>query len=94
MRQLVITPKFKRSFRKLVFDNPKLQERIEDTLQQMQEDVFLPRLATHSLEGKLSGLSACSCGYDCRIVFSLEIDHKTDEEVIILLDIDTHLELY
>lgn len=94
MRQLVITPKFKRSFRKLVLPNPQLQERIEDTLEQMQEDIFLPRLATHSLEGELSGLSACSSGYDCRIVFSLEIDRQTEEEVIILLDIDTHDEVY
>lgn len=94
MRQLVITPKFKRLFCKLALLNPQLQERIEDTLQQMQEDVFLPRLATHSLQGELSGLSACSCGYDCRIVFSLEIDHETNEEVIILLDIDTHHDVY
>lgn len=94
MRQLVLTPKFKRSFRKFVLRNSKLQERIENTLQQMQEDVFLPGLSTHSLQGELSGLKACSCGYDCRIVFSIEIDNETKEEVIILLDIGTHDEVY
>ncbi|MCP2727576.1 hypothetical protein NJ959_03680 [Symplocastrum sp. BBK-W-15] len=41
MRLLVLTPKFKRSFRKFVKRNPALQERIEETLQQM-ESVFIP----------------------------------------------------
>ncbi len=60
----------------------------------MQEDVFLPRLGTHSLQGELAGLRACSCGYDCRIVFSLEMDNETNEDVIILLNIGTHDEVY
>ena len=94
MRQLILTSKFKRAFRKFVLRNPKLQKRIEDTLKQMQEDVFAPRLGTHSLKGELKGLKACSCGYDCRIVFSLETDKDTTEEVIILLDLGTHDEVY
>jgi addiction module RelE/StbE family toxin len=94
MRQLVLTPKFKRSFRKFVLRNPKLEKKIEQVLVKMQEDVFGSQLSTHSLEGKLSGLKACSCGYDCRIVFSIEISQKTQEEVIILLDIGTHDEVY
>jgi mRNA interferase YafQ len=94
MRQLVLTPKFKRSFRKFVLRNSKLQKRIEEILQQMQEDVFASKLGTHSLKGELLGLKACSCGYDCRILFSLEIDKETKEEVIILLDIGTHDEVY
>lgn len=40
MRSLVLTPKFKRAFRKFVKRNTDLQERIEDTLQQMEADVF------------------------------------------------------
>lgn len=94
MRQLVLTPKFKRSFRKFVLRNPNLQKRIEDTLQLMQEDKYLPKLSTHSLKGELFGLKACSCGYDCRIVFSLEIIKETREEVILLLDVGTHDEVY
>jgi addiction module RelE/StbE family toxin len=94
MRQLVLTPKFKRSFRKFVLGNPKLQKKIEQVLGKMREDVFCSQLSTHSLQGKLSGLKACSCGYDCRIVFSIEIVQKTQEEVIILLDIGTHDEVY
>ncbi len=42
MRLLVLTPKFKRAFRKFVKRNADLQQRIEDTLQQMATDVFAP----------------------------------------------------
>ncbi len=94
MRKLVLTQKFERSFRKLVLRNSQLQARIESILQQMQDDIFLPQLGTHTLKGELSGLKACSCGYDCRIVFSLEIDSKTKEEAIILVDIGTHDDVY
>lgn len=94
MRQLVLTPKFKRAFRKFVKRNPEIQQRIEESLQQMEADVFLPSLSTHKLGGKLDGLQSCSCGYDCRIVFSIEEDTETNNEVIVLLDIGTHDEVY
>ena len=93
-RELVLTPKFKRAFRKLVRRNTRLQKRIEDTLIKMQEDIFAASLGTHKLSGTLEGLRACSCGYDCRIVFSLESDPTSDSQVIVLLDIGTHDEVY
>jgi len=71
-REIILTPKFKRAFRKFVRRNKKIQKDIEDTLEQMQEDIFSTSLSTHKLSGTLEGLRACSCGYDCRIVFSLE----------------------
>ncbi len=71
MKNLVLSSKFKRSFRKFVSRDKSLQKRIE-TLLQMRVDVFSPNLATHKLEGELKGLMACSCGYDCRIIFSLK----------------------
>jgi mRNA interferase YafQ len=94
MRLLVLTPKFKRAFRKFVKRNNALQQRIEYTLEQMEADVFSSNLGTHNLSGKLEGLQSCSCGYDCRIVFSIEQDPETNSEVIILLDIGTHDEVY
>jgi mRNA interferase YafQ len=94
MRSLVLTPKFKRAFRKFVKRNSDLQQRIEETLQQMEADVFAPTLGTHKLSGKLDGLQSCSCGYDCRVVFSIEQDPETKSEVIVLLDIGTHDEIY
>lgn len=91
---MVLTPKFKRAFRKFVKRNADLQKRIEDTLVQMEADVFAPNLGTHKLSGKLDGLQSCSCGYDCRIVFSIEQNTQSDSEVIVLLDIGTHDEVY
>ncbi|MFM6281257.1 MAG: type II toxin-antitoxin system YafQ family toxin, partial [Dolichospermum sp.] len=73
MRELVLTPKFKRAFRKFVKRDPQLETKIIQTLELMQENVFASQLSTHSLQGKLLGLKACSCGYDCRILFTLEI---------------------
>jgi len=94
MRELVLTPKFKRVFRKFVTRNKKLQKRIEETLEQMNKDVFAAHLGTHKLGGELSGLYACICGYDCRIVFSIESNKENNSEVIVLLDIGTHDEVY
>jgi len=94
MRLLVITPKFRRAYRKFVKKSPKLCNHIDELFLKMQADIFLPDLGTHKLSGILSGLWACSCGYDCRIVFTLETDEKTGNEVILLLDIGTHNEVY
>ncbi len=93
-RALVLTPKFKRSFRKFVRRNARLQKRIKDTLVQMQEDVFAPSLGTHKLSGTLEGLRACRCGYNCRIVFSIERNPIGGAQAIVLLDIGTHDEVY
>ncbi|WP_416672059.1 type II toxin-antitoxin system RelE/ParE family toxin [Egbenema bharatensis] len=92
--RLALTPKFQRAFRRFVKRNPGLQQRIKETLRQMEVDVFAPRLGTHKLSGKLDGLRSCSCGYDCRIVFAIELDAADDSEVIVLLDIGTHDEVY
>ena len=93
MRELVLTPKFKRSFKKFVKRNSSLETKIIQILQLMKEDVFATQLSTHSLQGKLSGLKACSCGYDCRILFTVETS-QDQTELIVLLDIGTHSEVY
>ncbi len=93
-RELVLTAKFKRAFRKSVRHNARLQKRIEDTLMQMQKDIFMPSLGTHKLSGALEGLRASSCGYNCRIVFSIEQNPVDGVQVIVLLDIGTHDEVY
>jgi mRNA interferase YafQ len=94
MHSLVLTPKFKRAFRKFTRRGPHLQQEIENVLDAMQTDVFATSLGTHKLSGVLMGLWACSCGYDCRIIFALENDPETGEEVIVLLDMGTHDEVY
>ncbi|WP_230967434.1 type II toxin-antitoxin system YafQ family toxin [Nostoc commune] len=71
-----------------------MQSRIEETIAAMENDIFAANLGTHKLEGKLLGLFSCSCGYDCRIVFSLKSDEESEEQVVILLDIGTHDDVY
>jgi mRNA interferase YafQ len=94
MRKLVSTPRFAKAFLKFARRNPPLQQKIENTLTQLADDAFAANLGTHKLEGKLSGTLACSCGYDCRILFKFDLDEETDEEVILLLDVGTHDEVY
>ncbi len=94
MRRLILTPKFKRAYRKFVRRDKKLRERVDYTLRQMEQDVFASSLSAHKLSGTLSGLWACSCGYDCRIIFTIEPEPASSEDVIVLLAIGTHDEVY
>ncbi len=93
MRELVLTTYFIKAFKKLVKHNPILKQKLDYVLEQMRQDVFANYLNTHKLTGELSGLLACSCGYDCRIIFSI---HKNDnnQEVIVLHNIGTHKDVY
>jgi mRNA-degrading endonuclease YafQ of YafQ-DinJ toxin-antitoxin module len=74
--------------------NADLWQRIEETLRQMETDIFAPNLGTHKLSGKFYGLQSCSCGYDCRVVFFIEQNMEMNSEVIVLLDIGMHDEVY
>ena len=94
MRELVLTPRFERAFRRVTAKNPALQSPIETVLQRMAEDLADPRLKTHRLSGQLAGLFACSVAYDCRIVFSKQKHPKTGEETLLLVNIGTHEEVY
>jgi mRNA interferase YafQ len=93
-RALVLTPPFRRAFRKFARRRPELQRKIEDTLRQMELDLFAPALGAHKLSGDLAGLRACSCGYDCRIAYSIEKDGRTGLEVIVLHNVGTHDQVY
>ena len=88
MRKLAWHSSFRRTFKRKTRKNPPLRERILETLERLAEDVFDPRLKTHKLRGQLEGLWACQVDYDCRIVFALEKD------MIVLIDIGTHDEVY
>jgi len=94
MRKLVSTPAFEKAYRKFVRRHPLIQKRIDATLQKLQQNVYAPELEFHKLSGKLYGLFACSCGYDCRIVFSIQKDSHTNEEFVLLIAIGTHDEVY
>lgn len=95
MYKLVSSHQFKKALRKFSGRDAKLQAKIDQILSLMENDVFMPSLGTHKLGGKLSGLLPCSCGYDCRIVFTLRKANQGSEEIIILLlDIGTHNDVY
>jgi mRNA-degrading endonuclease YafQ of YafQ-DinJ toxin-antitoxin module len=92
IREVVDTPRYRSQYKKFVRSHPFLKDRIRETLRKMREDVFAPELRTHRLSGKMYGLFACSCVYDCRIVFTFET--VGDVETIILDSIGTHKQVY
>ncbi|MGA2868315.1 MAG: type II toxin-antitoxin system YafQ family toxin [Verrucomicrobiota bacterium] len=94
MRELVLSPKFERAFRRLTAKNPALQPQIETALRRMAENLNDPRLQAHHLSGQLAGLHACSVAYDCRIVFARQKHPKTGAEILLLINIGTHEEVY
>ena len=94
MRKLVLTSKFKRSLKKFIQRNANLQKQIDRTLLQMTQDILASSLMSHRLKGEYEGLRACSCDYDCRIIFSIQKNEQTNEEEIVLLNIGSHDEVY
>jgi addiction module RelE/StbE family toxin len=94
MRKLAWDTSFRRAYRKWVRKNPGLQGRIFEVLSLLATDVFDPQLKSHKLRGQLEGLWACSVEYDCRIVFTFEPDPESSEDMIVLIDIGSHDEVY
>ncbi|MGB6014521.1 MAG: type II toxin-antitoxin system mRNA interferase toxin, RelE/StbE family [Nodosilinea sp.] len=91
---LTADSKFKRSFKRLVKKNSQLQSKILATLETLSNYPFTPSLKSHKLTGQLEGLWACSVAYDCRIVFAFKQDSETGEDLIVLIDIGGHDEVY
>ena len=94
MIKLSIDKSFHRAFKRLIKKNPQVQEKIFSIFTLLEEDPFTPSLKTHKLTGDLDGLWSCSVNYDCRIIFSLQKDKNTNEELITLIDIGSHDEVY
>jgi addiction module RelE/StbE family toxin len=94
MPKLVYSPAFEKSFKKFTKGNPTLKLQIFKTLELIESDPYSYQLRTHKLSGKLVGLVACSCGYDCRIVFSFEKQKGEKDDIILLIDIGSHDVVY
>ena len=92
--KIVISNRFKRSYKKYVRKFPQLQENIDKIISLLSENPFSHNLITHKLSGELFELYACKCGYDCRIIFSLEDIPTEKEKIILLIDICTHEDVY
>lgn len=91
---LTTDKKFKRQFKRLVKKNPQLQDQILAVLETLSNDPFTPSLKSHKLTGQLEGLWSCSVTYDCRIIFAFKTDVETGENLIVLVDIGSHDEVY
>jgi mRNA interferase YafQ len=94
VRELALTSRLERAYRRLLKKDPSMQEPIERTLRSMAENVDDPRLRTHHLSGQLAGLYACSVAYDRRIVFSKQKGPNERSDILLLIDIGTHDEVY
>ena len=94
MPKLVYSNSFLKSFKKFTKGNDALKLKIFKTIELLEKNPFAALLHMHKLSGNLFGLMACSCGYDCRIVFSIEKQKGANKEFILLIDIGTHEEVY
>ncbi|MDB9319252.1 MULTISPECIES: type II toxin-antitoxin system YafQ family toxin [Cyanophyceae] len=94
MKLLVWDTSFKRAFKRVIRKNPQLEGKIFEILELLASDIFNPVLKSHKLSGQLEGLWACSVAYDCRIIYTLEQSQDAQEEIIVLVDIGSHDEVY
>ena len=94
MRRLVWESSFLKAFKRATRRAPDLSDKVFRTLQRLFENPSDPVLKTHKLSGRLSGLWACWVEYDCRIVFAFKLDSDGQEQLILLVDIGTHDEVY
>lgn len=94
MNKIVLSPSFKNSYKKFVKRFPYLQSKIEESIRLLELDIYSSKLHTHKLSGELLGCLACSCGFDCRIVFKTEVDRTTKINVVLLITIGSHEEVY
>jgi addiction module RelE/StbE family toxin len=94
MRILVWDSSFKRAYKRVIRKNPRLEETIFEVLELLVTDPFAPSLKSHKLKGDLEGLWACWVEYDCRIIYTFQPNPDEDEDMIVLIDIGTHDEVY
>jgi len=91
-RAILRSPAFVRAIRRLLKKQPHVAGKVNSALAVLSEDAFDPVLRTHKLRGDMEGVWACSVAYDLRLMF--EIIEQESVEVIHLLSIGTHDELY
>jgi mRNA interferase YafQ len=94
MRRLVWDVSFRRAFKRITRREPALRERILDTVTALADNPLEPALKAHKLRGQLEGLWACWVEYDCRLVYALEPDPSGGDDLIVLVDIGSHEEVY
>jgi len=89
MIEIVIDEGFKRSYKKIIKNNPLINEKFKDKLELFVSDPYHPFLKTHKLSGSLKHLHAFTVEYDLRVVFKF-----LDSSTALLIDIGTHESVY
>lgn len=79
---------FAKRAKKLLQKNPSLKNKYSDMLTKLSNNPFDPTLHTHPLSGNLKGKYGCSLTYELRVVFRLY------DNIVHLLDIGSHDEVY
>lgn len=87
-RKLEYSPTYLKKAKKIAEKNPRLKAPYTELLNKLADNPFDPLLHTHPLTGNLKGKHACSLTYELRIVFKLH------DDIVHLLDIGSHDEVY
>ncbi|MEH2462357.1 MAG: type II toxin-antitoxin system mRNA interferase toxin, RelE/StbE family [Nostoc sp.] len=80
--------------KRVIRKNPPLEETIIEVVELLVTDPFALTLKSHKLKSDLEGLWACWVEYDCRIIYTFQPNPDEDEDMIVLIDIGTHDEVY
>ena len=94
MNKIILSPQFEKAYKKIVKRLPFLQIKIDESIKLLEENIYDTRLQTHKLSGKLFGSMACSCGYDCRIIFKYFFNSESKVGNVLLITIGSHEEVY
>jgi addiction module RelE/StbE family toxin len=89
MIEIVWDEPFLRILKKWKKKHPDLRAKFEDKLALFCSEPFHPSLKTHRLSGDLTGYFAFSITFEYRLVFKFIVENK-----VLLLDIETHDEVY
>ena len=84
------SPRFLRRASKFFRKHPDLEPVFDQIVEQLRQDPSEPSLRLHSVRGTFEGEFAVSLTYAYRIVLTLAVV----DQVIVLLDIGTHDEVY
>ena len=79
---------FLKRAKKLLKKNPGLRNAYDELYVKLSANPFDPTLHTHPLTGQLKGKYACSLTYELRVIFKLY------DDIVHLLDIGSHDEVY
>ena len=88
--EIRLSESYKKRLRKFIQSHKDMAVRYEKTLRILQENPYHPSLRLHKLKGNLSEYYSISMNIEYRII----MDFMIVDEVIILLDIGVHDEVY